>query len=211
MPTLYYVHDPMCSWCWGFSKTWSAVKKTLPKPIKTKYLVGGLAPDSQEPMSADMQANLPQIWRTIQERIPGTNFNFDFWGKCEPRRSTYPACRAVLTAKHIDSAKEDEMITGIQKAYYLNAKNPSDLSALVEVGRSIGLDEAEFTQLIKSPFIEQQLQKDIKKAQSMGGVSFPSLFLETVSTGGNGVQTIPIGIDYNSPDRIISTIAQYLN
>ncbi len=211
MPTLYYTHDPMCSWCWGFSKTWNAVKKSLPTNIETKYLVGGLAPDSEEPMPADMQEKLLEVWRSIQEGIPGTEFNFDFWEYCKPRRSTYPACRAVLTAKQMDNSKEDEMISGIQNAYYLNAKNPSDLSTLVEVGQSIGLDDTKFTQLIQSPIIEQQLHHNIKTAQSMGGVSFPSLFLEFNGKDDMGMQNVPISIDYNSPDKIISAINQYLN
>ena len=25
--TLYYVYDPMCSWCWGYKPTWDKVKK----------------------------------------------------------------------------------------------------------------------------------------------------------------------------------------
>ena len=110
----------------------------------------------------------------------------------------------------MDSAKEDDMISGIQKAYYLNAKNPSDLSTLVEMGCSIGLDETEFTQLIQSPLIEKQLQDDIKTAQSMGGTSFPSLFLEFGGKDNNGMQNSPIGIDYNSPDKIIAAIAGVL-
>ncbi|MEF1187337.1 DsbA family protein, partial [Vibrio sinaloensis] len=23
---LYYVYDPMCSWCWGYKPTWRAVE-----------------------------------------------------------------------------------------------------------------------------------------------------------------------------------------
>ena len=77
---------------------------------------------------------------------------------------------------------------------------------MVEMGCSIGLDETEFTQLIQSPLIEKQLQDDIKTAQSMGGISFPSLFLEFNGKDNIGMQNSPIGIDYNSPDKIIAAI-----
>ena len=39
-------------------------------------------------------------WKRIQEVIPGTKFNYDFWTLCEPKRSTYPSCRAVICAKN---------------------------------------------------------------------------------------------------------------
>jgi len=48
--TLYYIHDPMCSWCWAFKSTWHKVLKELPSHINVYYLLGGLAPDSDLPM-----------------------------------------------------------------------------------------------------------------------------------------------------------------
>ena len=43
---LYYIHDPMCSWCWAFRPTLTKVLAELPAHIEVQYLVGGLAPDS---------------------------------------------------------------------------------------------------------------------------------------------------------------------
>jgi protein-disulfide isomerase-like protein with CxxC motif len=54
----------------------------------------------------------------------GTEFNFDFWTKCQPRRDTYKACRAVIAASQQNA--EEAMIEAIQKAYYLRAMNPSE-------------------------------------------------------------------------------------
>ena len=93
---LYYVHDPMCSWCWGFRPTWQKIQEGLSDDVEVRYLLGGLAPDSQEPMPKSMQLDIASYWGKIQQHISGTEFNFDFWEKCKPRRSTYPACRAVL-------------------------------------------------------------------------------------------------------------------
>ena len=89
----------MCSWCWGFRPIWTEIKTNLPQEIEVKYLLGGLAPDSDEPMPKQMQSDISGYWRRIQQHIPGTKFNFDFWDKCEPRRSTYPSCRAVIAAR----------------------------------------------------------------------------------------------------------------
>lgn len=76
---LFYVHDPMCSWCWAFAPTWAEIKQNLPEHIKVRYLLGGLAPDSNEPMPSAMQAAISGYWRTIMQKVPGTQFNFDFW------------------------------------------------------------------------------------------------------------------------------------
>ncbi|MCW8956777.1 MAG: DsbA family protein, partial [Gammaproteobacteria bacterium] len=74
-PTLYYIHDPMCSWCWGFRPVWQQVQAKLPSQIKVQYVLGGLAPDSDNTMPQDMQINIATTWQTIQREIPGTQFN----------------------------------------------------------------------------------------------------------------------------------------
>ena len=45
---LVYVHDPMCSWCWGYAPSWHKLKAALESKLVVEYKVGGLAPDSQE-------------------------------------------------------------------------------------------------------------------------------------------------------------------
>jgi len=111
---LNYIHDPMCSWCWAFRPVWTELQKQLPESLQLRYLLGGLAPDSNIIMPADMQQMIQRHWQTIQKRVPATQFNFDFWTQCRPRRSTYPACRAVIAAKQQNPNKENAMSFGIK-------------------------------------------------------------------------------------------------
>ena len=190
----------MCSWCWAFRPTLTKLLAELPAHIKVQYLVGGLAPDSDEPMDEATQTMIQKHWHTIEKKVPRTTFNFDFWTNNTPRRSTYPACRAVLAAKAQAPDKEDAMILAIQQAYYLNALNPSDNDTLIRCATSIGLDTKQFQQDLHAAHSQQQLQHDIQQAQSMGVYSFPSLVLE-----GNG-QLKPITIDYNHADNILQQL-----
>ena len=88
MSTLFYVVDPMCSWCYAFSPTWQKILDNLPSDIKVVYVQGGLAPISNDTMPNDMQQMLQGIWRQIHESV-GTKFNFDFWTECTPRPVSY--------------------------------------------------------------------------------------------------------------------------
>ncbi|MDQ6996047.1 MAG: DsbA family protein, partial [Mariprofundus sp.] len=81
---LYYVHDPMCSWCWAFRPVWAEVQNALPDALAVKYIVGGLAPDSDALMSAETQNKIRRHWQAIGQRVPGTAFNFKFWTECAP-------------------------------------------------------------------------------------------------------------------------------
>ncbi|ODS24239.1 hypothetical protein AB835_05030 [Candidatus Endobugula sertula] len=198
---LYYVQDPMCSWCWAFRPAWNKIKEVLANfdthPLSIQYIAGGLAPDTDEPMSADIREYVQWNWRRIQKKVPGTEFNYDFWDKCEPRRSTYAACRAVIAARQQGAQYEDVMIHAIQQAYYLKAKNPSNSDTLFECATAIGLKQDHFLSAFQSHKIEQLLQEDImlyhQLAAKVGISGFPSLVLSLSD------HLISVPIDYNQP------------
>lgn len=190
MTQLFYVHDPMCSWCYAFNQSWSALRQDLSRDIEIVYLVGGLAPDTMEPMPLATQKMVQQAWQRIEQTVPGVHFNWDFWSRNTPIRATYPACRAVLAAKKQRSDAEVEMIRAIQIAYYQQAKNPSLPETLQACAREIGLNVEIFIEDLKSPAIESELQHQIQRARSMDVYSYPSLRLVHNNT------MYPIAIDY---------------
>lgn len=174
---LHYIMDPMCSWCYAFSRTLDAVATHFPAEAGLRYVMGGLAPDSDEPMPEPTRQYVQNAWRAVQART-GVAFNFDFWERCEPRRSTYPACRAVIAAGLQDETKIPLMVTAIQTAYYQQARNPADESTLVELAGEIGLDAGRFADEIHSPLVKQRLQDDFQFKNMLGVQGFPTLVLE---------------------------------
>ena len=199
-PTLYYIHDPMCSWCWGFSNTWKKIKKSLPDSICIQYVLGGLAPDNNEPMSIEMRDYIQKNWQKIEMTIPEVKFNYDFWKKCTPKRSTYPACRAVIAIKRQNPNLEAQMIDLIQQSYYLNAQNPSEDSVLIKLASKLDVDLKKFEKNLNDDKIQSILLNDIALMQSLGVNSFPSLVFENKQ--GRKI----ISIDYNNPEYIINQI-----
>ncbi|MDH3632049.1 MAG: DsbA family protein [Gammaproteobacteria bacterium] len=198
--TLIYVHDPMCSWCWGFEPTRKIIFEAIAERMQIRRMVGGLAPDSDQSMPDSMRLALQQTWQRIEQIIPGTRFNHAFWDDCSPRRSTYPANRAVIAAREQDESFDPLMTARIQQAYYLEAKNPSDNSVLVELAADIGLDVERFAQSLESDALQQRLLAEIDNARAMGIDSFPSLAVQK-----DGVLT-HIGLNYTDPEAMLSEI-----
>ena len=204
VPQLIYVHDPMCSWCWGFRPAFERLCAQLPAQIQVRWLLGGLARDSDEPMPSEMQARLQETWRCIQQRIPGTRFNFAFWHECQPRRSTWPACRAVIAARSLDASLQGPMVLAIQHAYYLEARNPSDADTLIALAEQLGLPGGRFARLLERPDTQAALLAEIARARQLGAGSFPSLRLQT----GRGHWPVPV--DYTDADAMLATIQTLL-
>jgi putative protein-disulfide isomerase len=203
--SLIYVHDPMCSWCFGFSKTLQTLLNELPAGINVKRLLGGLAPDSNKPMSEATRNMVRQNWQHIEQAIPGVLFNYDFWDNCEPRRATFPACRAVIAARQQGEAFDDLMTQQIQQAYYLQARNPSENSTLIELASEIGLDQQAFSDDLASNQTQKSLLEEISQSRSLGVNGFPSLVLEC-----NGRYEL-IQTNYTKADSMLSQINILLN
>ena len=199
--SLIYVHDPMCSWCWGFRPVLTQLRSRLPPQVCFEHLLGGLAADSDQAMPAALQQQLQQTWQQIAKHIPGTRFNFDFWRDCQPRRSTYPACRAVIAARLAGIDDPDRMTLAIQQAYYLRAMNPSDAATLIQLADELGLDSRTFETLLHSEQVDRLLHEEIAAARSIGVQSYPSLVLRTADNG-----DLPVAIDYLNADAMLATV-----
>jgi putative protein-disulfide isomerase len=199
---LHYFHDPMCSWCWGYRPTWLQLRAALPANIVVRNVLGGLAPDNDQPMPTELQATIRSHWRRIASEL-GTEFNFDFWTQCKPRRSTYPACRAVLAASAQD--REEDMIHAIQRAYYLRAMNPSDQDTLVGLANELNLDVAKFCADLDSVRIQETLLQHIALARGWRVPGFPSLVLLA------GEKKFSITLDYQRHQTSLDSILLHLD
>jgi putative protein-disulfide isomerase len=138
-------------------------------------------------MPAETRDYIQDQWRKIIEIAPDTQFNFAFWAQCQPRRSTYPACRAVLLARQQGRECEIAMIQAIQDAYFQQARNPSDRDTLCALAQQIGMDVDAFSSALDADATQQALLADIDFARSIGGTSFPSLLLQQDGV----IQSIP--------------------
>ena len=165
----------MCSWCWGFASALEEAKEILPETVVLRYVMGGLAPDSDEPMEAGVRSYVQSAWREVAATT-GARFNWKFWDICQPRRSTYPACRAALTAGLQGALPE--MFAALQRAYYAEARNPSDSETHLALAGELGLDLARFGTDLVSSRVEEMLQRDFALRRSLGVREFPSLIFE---------------------------------
>ena len=129
----------MCAWCWGFAPVLAELRTRYPGAVE--LVLGGLAPDSSDPMPAEMRAYIQSAWEQV-ERASGATFNHAFWERCEPRRSTWPACRAVIAVERLAPGAGWTMFSAIQRAYYVEARNPSLSATLLELFDECGLDVA---------------------------------------------------------------------
>ena len=197
---LFYIYDPMCSWCYAFADCWLRLQSRLPAHIHITYVLGGLAPDTDVPMPDSMRTLLQQTWRKIEKTVPGVRFNFDFWTDNTPRRSTYPACRAVLAARRQRDSAGVDMLRSIQSAYYQLALNPSLSETLIQCAHDIGLDAERFKCDLGGLDIDKALQAELRMVRALRVLSFPALRIE------HEEKLYPINVNYLEEDKMLDEI-----
>ena len=171
---LLLVADPMCAWCYGFRPVLERIRPELDGSVAVRLVLGGLAPDSEVPMDAAMRAYVQQAWRAV-EATAGVPFEHRFWDEASPRRSTWPACRAVIAAGERGWA----LYHAIQQAYYREARDPSWPETLLALAKEVGCDEQEFLTAWRSERTEAALQQDFRVRDSLGATGFPSVGVRT--------------------------------
>jgi len=172
----------------------------MPDGVVVQRLLGGLAVDTDQVMPEEMQQRIRATWRRIQERLPGTAFNFDFWTRCVPRRSTWVSCRAVIAARRQGAAFDRLMTAAIQRAYYTQARNPSDETTLVELAQELGLERNRFVADLNGAATRAQLQREMLQCEALHIHGFPGLVL---SAGGIEWQ---IPVDYHDSAHMLETV-----
>jgi putative protein-disulfide isomerase len=204
---LYYIHDPKCSWCWGFKPTWDVIQATLPQAVEVEYVAAGLAPDSDEPMPAAVSETIEGYWVEIERKL-GAEFNYVFWRLNTPRRSTYNACRVIIAAKL--QGQEQAMVDAIQRGYYLRAMNPSNIAVLITLSEELAdndnrFDTTEFKQDLNSAKVEQEFKRQRELAQQISVQGYPSLVLKYQNV------FYPIMCDYLTASVALNEIKRILN
>lgn len=188
-----YVMDPMCGWCYGFQPELEGFLGKYPS-AEVEWIMGGLAPDNRQPMDDNLKQTIASYWYQIENNTQVT-FNHDFWKLNTPYRSTYPACRAVISAENLIAKSAQKMVKAIQSAYYLQAQNPSLEETLIGCASSINLDEDQFLEVFKSEETEQRLQQDLNISRQLQISGFPSLFY---IEEGNKVHSLTLGFSKTS-------------
>lgn len=105
---------------------------------------------------------------TEQAKLDGLEYRFDR----SVVANSFDAHRLSHFAK--SKGKGNELEELIFKAYFTDGKNVSDLEMLVELGKSVGLDENELRTVLESDQYSDEVKIDIHEANQIGvrGVPF---------------------------------------
>ncbi|MDH3307659.1 MAG: DsbA family protein [Acidimicrobiia bacterium] len=171
---LIYVADPMCSWCWGFHPSMTAIADHhLDLPVRV--VVGGLRPGpSAKRLDDDMRAFLLHHWQQVEERS-GQPFNPAGLDREDWTYDTEMADMAVVAMRKAAPGDTLRFLGRVQRAFYAEAVDVTAAEAYGGLVAGFPVDAGSFVGDLADGVDRDDTWSDFALARSWGISGFPAV------------------------------------
>ena len=200
--TIYYVGDPLCSWCYGFAPAISEVKEHYKDKLEFEIIMGGLRPNNTETM-ADLGDFLVHHWEQVEQRS-GQKFNYGIIKDHSFVYDTEPPARAVWVVRQLKPEVEFAFFKDVQLLFYVQNKNTNDIEKYKSIVEKQGIDFLKFKEKFDSDDAKYGVKQDFRFSGELGVQGFPSVLLK------KGEEWILIANGYSDAKTVIRVIEKAL-
>ncbi|MBW3590260.1 MAG: DsbA family protein [Actinobacteria bacterium] len=181
-PSIIYVGDPMCSWCWGIAPQIDELQMRCPD-LPFHVVVGGLqVGPGAEHINDELAEFLAAHWMEVEahSRQP---FDLSILKRRDWLYDTEPACRAVAAMREIDEAKAWPLFKRLQRAFYAEGTPLSDSGAYPSLVADVGADPDVFMESYLSDASKEAAWADFGAVAEWGITGFPTVLVRRGSQG----------------------------
>ena len=125
-------------------------------------------------MNEQTKNEIREHWGHVNE-LSGQPFNYDFFERTDFVYDTEPACRAVVTARHLQSSTTLPMLEHLHRSFYTQNLDITRAETLSNIASEVGLDAATFTEAFESQEVQEKTLQDFQFSRSLGVNGFPTL------------------------------------
>lgn len=185
---LFYIADPMCSWCWGFSPVMQKLADLVQSRATLRVLPGGLRIDTREPLAEYEAKEIMHHWQAVAQR---TGQPFDFSRPLDTSfvYNTGPSCLALSLMTRERPLSGLDYLRSLQQAFYVGRRDLKDPEVLADYAQSYGVARADFLDKLDQPATRQAFEEDLHFVRRCGIEGYPSVLLRT----GLRIQRLTIG------------------
>ena len=193
---IFYIGDPMCSWCWGISPQVNALERyATQEHIKFNLIMGGLRPGGGQEWNTPFKDYLKHHWQAVSKKS-GQPFNLSLFEKEAFNYDTEPGCRAVITVRTIAPKKTLAFYELVQYYFYTKTKDPKQVAFYKIICEKLDIDFKVFSDAFTSDTLKDATQADFRKSRALGIRGFPSIVyrqkdkLYTIASGYTDFETL---------------------
>ncbi len=184
-PTIIYVYDMLCSWCYGFEKEMKQLYDKYNKAYDFQFVSGGMFPPTKNRRIKDvLGAGFQEAYARVIE-ISGADITEKYLTglvqNANYRLDSEITAGAFSTFKTYPNFKGNEInfITQFQYNMYHEGLNPNEEEIYLKTADHFGIAGEEFLQKMKMAEITEDVLKDFDYTQALQVTGFPQVFLKT--------------------------------
>lgn len=206
-PTLIYVNDPLCGWCFGFHSVMEKLAVRFKDQLRFKVIAGGLAIEENAQTINEGYSFIRDAFGRV-EQTTGVTFGENFKLLAEEGSYLIDSMPGSVAQTVVNEVAPDFSLTfagKMQHALYVDGKDLNKLATFQELLADTPVPVEEFSTLYNSDKIREKTIEQFEWCKKVGASAFPALLLEI----GNEIGLMTKG--YRPYDTLESHLHHILN
>lgn len=179
-PTLIYVYDPLCSWCYGFHPVVQKLAVRFKNDLHIRIIPGGLAVGENAQTIQEGYRFIKKAHHKI-EKTTGVTFGDNF--KLLADEGSYlmdsePACIAQTVINTIAPNIALKFAGSMQHALYVHGKSLNHLETFVDILKDFDVDLDIFNDRYNNLATKKETHQQFEWCKKNGASVFPTLLLK---------------------------------
>ncbi len=182
---LFYVYDPLCGWCYGFSPVMLQLQKNLADKCSIEVISGGMVIDERVSPLSQIAPYIRDGVKRVEEMTGvkfGTAYLEDLMGEGKRIMNSWPACLALTVFKSFNREHELQYASELQKAIYYEGIYPEDLNYFAGIAANYGVDKMEFLKRCDEDSFKLQTRQEFQFANDLKATGYPYVVLRKGGT-----------------------------
>ena len=202
-PTLIYVFDPLCGWCYGFSPVISKIASSYKDVLSIETVCGGMITDDQIGFIKQKAPFLKKAIALVTQHT-GAKFSRYFIDTVMLDSSrimtSVQSSIAIMICKEMKPESLLSFIEELHKYIYVKGIDMTKDESYLELAKQFLIPEKEFLLKMKNIKYKNAAIKEFNKAEQLGISSFPALLLSNkgkvtvISNGYKSFQEIELSL-----------------
>ena len=179
-PTLVYIYDALCGWCYGFGPVLAELHENYADKLNFQVLSGGMITGSRVAPIANMAAYIkqasPRVTATTGVSFGEAYLNGLLTGPY--LSNSGPPAVALCILKEAQTNQQVTWAQGIQQLMFREGKDLNEVAVYLPLAEQAGLTEPGFRQKFMDPVYQAQAEAEFYTVQQWGISGFPAVVMQ---------------------------------
>lgn len=177
-PTLYYIYDALCGWCYGFSPVMQKLQRQYAAHLTFEVLSGGMIIGSRvQPIGAMAEyiRRASAQLESVTGISPSEAYQANILDAGTYISNSVPPAVALCILKEASPDAQVPLASAIQQLLYGQGKDLNEADTYLPLAAEQGMTEEVFRERFADPAYEAKARQEFSQVQSWGIEGFPAV------------------------------------